>query len=169
MKADLHWTASCRCGSVEIEATGAPIVSADCYCTDCQRGSSRIEALPNASPVRDADGGTPYILFRKDRVKCTKGAERLEGFKLKETSITNRLVATCCNSAMFMSFDKGPHWITAYRARFHGALPPAQMRIFTRSKPEHVVLPTDVPNYPTFPASLIVKLLLSRVAMMFGR
>ena len=169
VSANMRLTASCRCGGVEIEATGAPIVSSVCYCTDCQRGSRQIEDLPDAGPVRDDDGGTAYVLFRKDRIKCAKGAERLKGYKLKDSSMTNRVVATCCNSAMFMNFDKGPHWISAYRARFRGALPPLQMRICTRSKPEHVVLPTDVPNYPGYPVGLIFKLLVSRLAMLMGR
>ncbi|MGZ5900627.1 MAG: GFA family protein, partial [Reyranella sp.] len=67
MSANMRWAASCLCGGVEIEATGAPITSSVCYCADCQRGSRQIEDLPNAGPVREADGGTAYILFRKDR------------------------------------------------------------------------------------------------------
>ena len=169
MNTNMRLTASCRCGGVEIEATGAPIVSSVCYCMDCQRGSRQIEDLPDAGSVRDDDGGTAYILFRKDRIKCAKGAELLKGYKLKDTSMTNRMVATCCNTAMFMNFDKGPHWISAYRARFRGALPPLQMRICTRSKPEHVVLPTDVASYPGYPVGLIFKLLASRLAMLIGR
>ena len=169
MNANMRLAASCLCGGVEIEATGAPIVSSVCYCTDCQLGSCQIEDLPSAGSVRDADGGTAYILFRKDRIKCSRGAELLKAYKLKDVSPTNRVVATCCNSAVFMNFDKGPHWISAYRARFRGALPPLQMRICTRSKPEHVVLPTDVPSYPGYPVGLIFKLLVSRVAMLIGR
>ena len=169
VSANMRLAASCLCGGVEIEATGAPIVSSVCYCTDCQLGSRQIEDLPNAGSVRDADGGTAYILFRKDRIKCSRGAELLKGYKLKDISLTNRVVATCCNSAMFMNFDKGPHWIPAYRARFRGALPPLQMRICTKSKPEQVVLPTDVPNYPGYPVGLIFKLLASRMAMLIGR
>ncbi len=119
--------------------------------------------------MRDDDGGTAYILFRKDRFNCAKGADLLKGYKLKDTSKTNRMVATCCNSAMFMNFDKGPHWISAYRARFRGALPPLQMRICTKSRPENVVLPADVPSYPGYPAALIFKLLASRLAMLIGR
>ena len=100
MTAKSTMTARCRCGGVEIEAIGAPIVSTVCYCADCQTGSRQIEALPTAGDVRDADGGTAYILFRKDRLKCSKGAALLKGYKIKAGSVTNRLVATCCNSAM---------------------------------------------------------------------
>ena len=114
MNTNMRLTASCRCGGVEIEATGAPIVSSVCYCTDCQRGSRQIEDLPNAGSVRMTTAERRYILFRKDRITCAKGADLLKGYKLKDSSLTNRVVATCCNSAMFMNFDKGPHWISAY-------------------------------------------------------
>jgi hypothetical protein len=100
-------TARCSCGSVELEAIGAPIMSAACYCDDCQEGARQIEALPNARPVRDPDGGTPYLLYPKDRVNCSRGAEFLQAYKIKEKSATNRVVATCCNSAMFLNFEKG--------------------------------------------------------------
>jgi len=165
----MRFAASCVCGGVEIEATGAPIVSSVCYCTDCQRGSRQIENLPGAGSVRDADGGTAYILFRKDRIRCSRGADLLKGYKLTDTSRTNRVVARCCNSAMFMNFDKGPHWISAYRARFRGTLLPLQMRICTKSRPEQDVLQSDVPNHPGYPVGLIFKLLTSRLAMLIGR
>jgi len=161
-------TATCACGRVEIQATGKPIASAVCYCADCQAGARQIEALPGAGPVADADGGTAAILFRKDRIACTKGAELLKGYKLKETSVTNRVVATCCNSAVFVNFDRGPHWVSAYRARFRGALPPLEARMCTKSKRADVVIPTDVPSYPGYPPMFMLKLLASRVAMLFG-
>src|SRR5215469_2347072 len=161
--------ATCSCGGVELEAVGGPIVSAVCYCDDCQRGSEQIEALPNAGAVRDPDGGTAYVLFRKDRLSCSKGADLLRSYKLRETSATNRVVATCCNSAMLVNFDRGPHWVSAYRARFHGDLPPLQLRICTKFKPDGVVLPDDVPTYRGYPPKLIAKLLAARVAMLLNR
>jgi hypothetical protein len=162
-------TATCSCGAVEVTAFGRPIVSAVCYCDDCQKGAARIEALPDAGAVRDPDGGTAYILYRKDRFQCAKGAELLRRYKLKETSATNRVVAACCNSAMFVSFDRSPHWVSAYRARFRGELPPVQARICTKFKPDGVVLPDDAPSYRGYPPGLVIKLLASRVAMLLGR
>jgi hypothetical protein len=70
---------------------------------------------------------------------------------------------------MFMNFDRGPHWVSAYRARFHGELPPLQMRICTKFKPDGVVLPDDVPNYRGYPLGFIAKLLAARVAMLLSR
>jgi hypothetical protein len=165
----MHLTASCSCGSVELTASGAPIVSSVCYCADCQEGSRQIEALPNAGAVSDPDGGTPYILYRKDRIQCSKGAALLKSYKIKNNSATNRVVATCCNSAMFMNFDKGPFWVSAYRARFRGDVPPLQMRICTRSRPAAAALPGDVPSYPGYPLRLMAKLLASGAAMLLSR
>ena len=162
-------TATCACGRVQLKVFGAPIVSAVCYCGDCRRGATQIEALPNASAVRDPDSGTAYSLYRKDRFECSEGAELLKPYKLKDTSPTNRVVATCCNSAMFVNFDRGPHWVSAYRARLNGELPPLQYRICTKSKPDGVVLSDDVPSSRSFPPGLIVKLLAARIAMALGR
>jgi hypothetical protein len=162
-------SASCSCGSVELEAIGAPIVSVVCYCDDCQQGSRQIEALLNAHPVQDPDGGTAYIVYRKDRVKCSKGALFLKSHKIREKSATNRVVATCCNSAMFLNFDDGKHWVSMYRARFQGDVPPLQMRICTKFKPENGDVPRDVPAYAGFPVKFLAKLLAARIAMLLHR
>jgi hypothetical protein len=162
-------TATCACGGVEITATGDPIGSNVCYCDDCRNGADLLEGLPNAATMRDPDGGTAYILFRKDRIACSRGAEHLKSYKLRETSVTNRVVAGCCNSAMFMNFDSGPHWVSAYRARFHGELPPLQARICTKFMPEGTVFPGDVPSYRGYPPGFVFKLLASRAAMLLGR
>jgi len=159
-------TASCSCGSVELAASGAPIVSSVCHCDDCQKGSRQIEALPDAGPVLDPYGGTAYVLYRKDRIRCSKGAALLKSYKIKESSATNRVVATCCNSAIFVNFDKGPFWVSAYRARFGGDAPPLQMRICTKFKPDGVALPDDLPRYPGYPPRLMAKLLASGAAML---
>ncbi len=81
--------ATCACGRVEVTAHGAPITSAVRYCKDCQADAKQIEALPNASAVADPDGGTAYVLYRKDRIACTKGPDLLHSYKLKDTSATN--------------------------------------------------------------------------------
>lgn len=162
-------TAQCSCGSVVLEAIGVPIMCVACYCDDCQEGSRRIEALPNARPVRDPDGGTAYVLYRKDRVKCSRGAELLKGFKISEKSATNRVVATCCNSAVYMNFEDSKHWVPVYRARFGGDVPPLQMRVQTKHVPKNSDGPNDVPGYPAWPLKFIAKLVAARIAMLLGR
>jgi hypothetical protein len=159
----------CSCGNVELECIGAPITSVVCYCDDCQEGSRQIEALPNARPALDPDCGTAYVVYRRDRLRRSKGASLLKGYKIRERSATNRVVATCCNSAMFLNFDDGKHWVDAYRSRFYGDLPPLEMRICTRFKPGNHSIPSDVPSYPGYPFKFIVKLLGARVAMLLHR
>lgn len=160
--------ARCNCGQVEYEAAGEPILGVACYCDDCQEGARRIEAPPNAPRVRDIDGGVSYILFRKDRVRCTKGGGLLQSQKLQPKTDTNRMVATCCNSAMAMTFDDSKHWVPVYRTRLENA-PPIEMRICTKFAPDAAAIPRDVPTYPGFSVRFIWKLLGARLAMALGR
>jgi hypothetical protein len=159
-------TATCACGQVQFKATGEPILTAVCYCDNCQAGAKAIEALPNATPVRDAFGGSPYVTCRADRWACIKGENLLRGLKLSEAAPTTRYVATCCNSGMYLKYGPG-WWISAYRARFADP-PPLMMRTQTKFVPEGVVLPKDVPIYPSFPFALVGRLMRARVAMWLG-
>ncbi len=161
--------ARCSCRKVVIEAFGAPIASTVCYCDTCQEGSRRIEASPNAAPILSPDGGTAYILYRKDRVKYVTGAELLKGYKIDEKSTTSRMVATCCNSAMVMQLGNPMHWVPIYRGRFHDDVPPLQWRICTKFKPANAEIPNDVPASAMYPAGLMWKLLTSKIAMVFGK
>jgi hypothetical protein len=161
--------ALCACGSVELETSGTPITSAVCYCDDCQEGARLIEALPGAGPVQDRDGGTAYVLYRKDRVRWTKGSALLKSYKIRETSATNRVVAACCNSAMLLNFDDSKHWVDVYRARLCGDVPPLQMRVFTKFRPDNGDLVGEVPSYATFSPKFVMKLLAARIAMILGR
>jgi hypothetical protein len=115
-----------------------------------------------------ADGGTPIVLYRKDRVQCKAGKEHLEEHRLKPDSPTRRIIATCCNSPMFLDFTKG-HWLSVYRKRFPDGAPPTEMRIMTKDRRAGVVLSDDVPNYDKYPGSFMLKLMLAWVAMGFRR
>jgi hypothetical protein len=68
-----------------------------------------------------------------------------------------------------MNFDKGPFWVSTYRARFLGDLPPLQMRICTKFKSEDVILPNDLPSYRGYPPRLMATLLVSGTAMLLRR
>jgi hypothetical protein len=159
----------CACGSVEIEVFGDPIACTVCYCDTCQEGSGQIEALKNAPPILGPDGGTAYVLYRKDRITYSKGTELLKGLKVDEKSPTSRVVATCCNSAMVMRLGEIMHWVPMYRARFQSETPPLQWRICTKFKPANAEIPKDVPSSPMYPPGLMWKLLTSKISMLFGR
>jgi hypothetical protein len=160
-------TARCDCGQVELAMRGAPIASVACYCDDCQAGAGKIEALPNAAPVKNPDGGTSYLVYRKDRMECSKGKERLQSHKLRPDSATYRVVATCCNSAMYLGFDDIKHWVDVYHFRVQGAVPPIEMRVCTRYKPAGGEDLNDVPSYPRFAPKFLGRLLAARIAMFF--
>ena len=116
----------------------------------------------------DADGGTPIVLYRKDRVACKAGKEHLEEHRLKPDSPTRRVIATCCNSPMFLDFTKG-HWLSIYRNRFPDGAPPIAMRIMTKDRRADVVLRDDVPNHDGYPGGFMLKLLFAWIAMGFRR
>jgi hypothetical protein len=161
-------TSSCACGRVRCQAIGAPIVSLVCYCDDCQEGARRIEALPNAAGFREADGGTPLLTYRDDRFNCSTGEELLVDYKISEGAPTRRVVAWCCNSAMFLKYGPG-FWVSAYRVRFEGDLPPLEMRTQIQHRRADSPLPRDLPCYRGFPMRLFAKIIAARVAMLVGR
>ena len=157
-------SAVCRCGKVELHAIGRPILAAACYCASCQQAGSRFEQLAAAPAVLNPDGGTDYVLVRKDRVQCVAGQEHLREHRLKPDSPTRRVMATCCNSAMFLDFSKG-HWLTMYRNRFPADAPPVEMRVMTRERRDGVALADDLPNYDTHSGKSMVRLIAAWIAM----
>lgn len=103
--------AHCRCGKVILELDASPIAKTVCHCATCRQAAHIFERLPGAESVIGEDGGVPYVLFRKDAIRCTAGQEYLREHRLKNSSPTRRIVATCCNTFMLLDFTKG-HWIS---------------------------------------------------------
>jgi len=169
MPAHASLNAFCICGRVVLELRGAPITSLVCYCNDCQAGARQIEALPGAPLVQTPDSGTAYVVYRKDRVQNIKGANLLKALKLRPASPTNRVIASCCNAAMFLNFDDGKHWVDIYRARVAASAPPLEMRVCTKFAPIGASVPADVPGYARYPLPLLAKLIGAKLAMLFGR
>jgi hypothetical protein len=159
-----HLSAVCQCGKVKLEAGGRPILTGSCYCTSCQEAGRRFEQLASAPPVFNPDGGTDFVLYRKDRVQCVMGQEYLEEHRLKPDSPTRRVVATCCNSAIFLDFTKG-HWLTIYRDRFPTGAPPLEMRVMTEERRGGIELPDDLPNYDRHSGKFMLKLITAWIAM----
>lgn len=163
-----YLSAICQCGEVRLQATGTPILAGACYCTSCQRAGHQFEQLSSAPQVLDADGATSFVLFRKDRVHCIAGQEHLEERRLKPSSPTRRVIATCCHSAMFLDFTKG-HWLSIYRNRIPDGAPPLEIRTMTSERPAGVTIPDDVPAYERHSGKFMRKLLTSWIAMGFRR
>jgi hypothetical protein len=161
-------SASCRCGKVELQIVGAPISRVICYCASCQEAGRQYQAVPGVASVLAEDGGTDYVLYRKDRVRCVRGGNLLEERRLKPDSPTRRMSARCCNTAMFLDVTMG-HWLTVYRGRLPNDMPPAIMRMMTAERPEGVTLPDDMANYPGRSGKFMLKLLRAWIAMGFRR
>lgn len=157
---------ACECGRVTASVTGKPILHAACYCTSCRTAGLAFAEAPGAPSVVGADGGTDLVLYRKDRVGRFSGGELLREHRLTPDSPTRRIVASCCNTPMFLEFTKG-HWLSLYAGRLSGPLPPLDMRVMTADRVDNSPLPADVPNHPARAAGFMVKLLASWAAMGF--
>lgn len=168
MKSSQKRTVVCKCHAVKIELTGSPILANICHCDTCQRGSAQIEQLPGAPQILDPYGGTPYVLYRKDRVKLLQGRELLLDQRIEGGENTRRVVASCCNSPLFLDFGPG-HWVCIYQQRFDAPVPTARMRIQTRFMPSGRLPEDGIPLHRGFPFGMIVKLLASRIAMGGGK
>lgn len=159
----------CACGQVRLEVAGRPLIVAECCCNSCRAGAARMAAgLPGAPHVANDHGGTHYVLYRKDRVRLLSGVEHLHGFRLTPEAPTRRVVATCCDTPVFVEF-KGGHWLSLYAGLWpSGTAPAPELRTQTGDLPEGIVLPDDgIPAgaWPT--AGFYGRLLTAWIAMGF--
>lgn len=166
---DVKSLVECACGRVGIELEGRHIYCASCHCDDCQAAAEQMQKLPSAAPILDPYRGTAFVLHRKDRYRIVRGGDQIKAFKLQQDSRTSRMIATCCNSPLFLSFDNSQHWISVYLIRFGTHAPSVKARIATKFISEKTELPAFPPSYKTFPFKMIAALLGSRVLMAIGK
>ena len=163
MPTQTRHASTCACGAVLLETSGPPIDAVACHCGDCQAAGRRIQALPGALPVFDTFGGTPFLVFRKDRMRPVRGNECLQALKLTPASPTTRYVATCCNALMYVGFDDARHWVSMHRDRFLGEVPAVRVRACIGNVPAQE-LPADLPCRRGYPWSFVGKLVLAGLA-----
>lgn len=160
-------TLSCRCGQVRFAVDGPPIVSAECHCNSCRAAGGRMQALPAAPRVLEQNGGTHFVLYRKDRVRFLGGAELLKEFRLEPKAPTRRVVATCCNTPILLEFLSG-HWLSLYGGLWPAETrPPLELRTMTSDLQDASMLPADVPNYRHQSLAFFAKLFKAWMAMGF--
>ena len=159
-------TIACRCGEVRLDATGAPILTVTCHCESCQKAAAGFASLPGQPHVVNADGGTEFAMFRKDRVAYVRGEALLRSYRLTPEASTRRVLARCCDTPMFLEFAKG-HWLSVYRDRLGAEAPPIEMRVMTGDRPQGVALPGDLPNYKTHSFKFMWRLFSAWAAMGF--
>jgi hypothetical protein len=158
---------ACRCGCVRLEVDGDPIITAECHCDSCRSAALRLETLADARPLLEPNGGTGFVLFRKDRVRFLAGSATLKEHRLTPKSGTRRVVATCCNTPIFLEFQAG-HWLSLYAALWPaGARPALEVRTMTSDRAPSTPLADDVPNANRQSFSFMRKLLWAWIAMGF--
>lgn len=158
---------NCACGNVTLELSGVPILCAECHCNSCRRAAEVIEKISKSSRVRASNGGTPYVLYRKDRIHCTAGEENLKDFALGESAPTRRVIASCCNTPLFLEFKRG-HWVSLYASLWPASQVPAMdERTMTSDLADRSVLSDDLPNAKTQSLFFMTKLLKAWIAMGF--
>ncbi len=163
----MHRTLTCRCGALALELDGAPMIGAECHCTSCRTAGALLRTLPGAPEFQSANGGTPYALYRKDRVRFTRGTDLLLAHRLTPESGTRRVVAACCNSPVFLEFQSG-HWLSLYTSLWPAAEAPAmQLRTMVSDLPNAMHLDDRLPNAKRQTLGFYAALLGAWVAMGF--
>ena len=157
----------CRCGQVQLQLEKTPILAAECHCNSCRTAGEQLQQLPAAGQVLESNGGTAFVLYRKDRVQISRGRELLKEHRLTETSATRRVVASCCNTPVFLEFQRG-HWLSIYSRLWpENTRPAIQLRTMISDLADPSSLPNDVPNARHQSFGFIAKLLGAWVAMGF--
>lgn len=160
-------TIGCACGRTRLQARGAPILVSECLCDSCRAAAGRLARLPGARNILTAQGATPCAEYRKDRVRLLSGAEHLAEFRLSAAAGSRRVVATCCNTPVFLEL-KGAHWLSLYLHLWpDAARPKAGMRTMAGDLADASALPDDIPNLKSHSAVFYVRLLGAWIAMGF--
>jgi hypothetical protein len=168
-KANPTHVAHCRCGAVEVGAWAEPIAVNSCYCDDCQAAAERLAASTSSAPAPSADGGTEFMLFRRDRIACTRGAEHLKATRLTDATKTRRMIAGCCATPMYVAFDDRRPWVSALRAPFGADAPPVEMRICTRFRGSGDKAEDGLRSHPGYPPAMMLRILAVWPLTLFSR
>ena len=73
--------------------------------------------------------------------------------------ITRRMIAGCCATPMYVTFDDKRPWVSAFRASFGSEAPPVEMRICTRFRRSDEKAAGGLPSHPGYPPSMILRIL----------
>jgi hypothetical protein len=158
---------NCACGQVRLETVGTPITCAECHCNSCRAAAARLQALPAAPCIQASNGGTHFVLYRKDRVRFLEGWDLLKSLRLTGDAKTRRVVASCCNTPVFLEFENG-HWLSLYGCLWPPEnLPRLELRTMTVDLPDPSVLADDVPNMRRHSGRFFARLLGAWFAMGF--
>ncbi len=153
-------TVSCHCGQVKYQAIARPIVTAVCYCVDCQAAAGLFENFEDVKPYCEPDGGTPYVTLRDKDWVVIEGENLLEPMKLKTNSPTTRYITKCCRSPIFLKYKNG-FWTSTYRTRFENP-PQLEWRNKVSARQSELPYADDIPRFNGYPLRLFMRLLKAR-------
>ena len=157
----------CTCGQTRLEVDGKPIASVECCCTSCRAAADRMQNLDGAPRTLTDHGTTPFVMYRKDRVRFLAGRDNLKSFRLSPDHTSERVIATCCNTPVYLEF-KGGHWLSLYGGLWpDGTMPSPTMRTMTSDLPKGAALPNDIPNMRKQSLGFFAKLFGAWVGMGF--
>ncbi len=131
------YTGGCLCGAVRYEARGAPHNQGYCCCGDCRRASG--------------SGFIPFIGFSASAVRFTGETQHSIVTSARGTEAVRNHCAKC-GSLVFGGVVGKDSAHTIYAGSLdEPALFQPTMAIFTRGKPQWVVLPAGLEMYDTLP------------------
>lgn len=145
----------------------SPIMTVACYCNSCQQASEYLQKLDGAPVMAEDDGSTHFIMHRKDRLHCERGEEHLREYRLTAKSTTRRVVASCCNTPMFLEMANG-HWLSVYRQTIDQKdQPPIELRTMTADRRLNVEFNDNIPSPKKHTIDFMWKLMSAWIAMGF--
>lgn len=157
----------CSCGHTRLEVRGEPILVSECLCDSCRAAAARLATLPGASNILTSHGATSCAEYRKDRIRITSGQDTLKEFGLKPDAPTRRVVATCCNTPVFLELN-GAHWLSLYLHLWpENVRPKPELRTMTGDLADTSSLPNDIPNHKNHSVAFYARLFAAWVAMGF--
>lgn len=169
MSAANRSTLSCACGRFQLEVVGAPIIAAECHCNSCREAAARLGSLPSAPPLPESNGGTQFVMYRKDRVRFPEGTGLLKEHRLKPESPTRRLVTSCCHTPILLDYQGG-HWLSVYARLWPAdARPAMKLRVSTADLPAGTSLGSALPSGRLPTLGFVARLLAAWVAMGFRK
>ena len=109
------------------------------------------------------------MVFRRDRIACTRGADNLEAMRLTDATKTRRMIASCCKRrCMWPSTTSGPGCRRS--APLSGLMRRRWKCGSARGSDGRKTRPNDgLPSHPAYPPAMIVRILAAWPLMLFSR
>ena len=105
---------SCKCGKVQFEMKGAPLMAPNCCCNDCVVSAKFIDekaknaGTENISNVLVGNDQTAaMVMWPSSGIKLIKGKEYIVKYKLRDTSTVYRAYTSCCNTVVVACTGEG--------------------------------------------------------------